>query len=107
MGHSGIPEADQLEFRQAIRTFEARLDLSTVLAQDVPASTFLEPENCWNPLIDAVSTYVSGAELDLVSAHDAAAYDDTENDWRAVNGYGNLITTHGQYCPVALSTRVE
>lgn len=107
MGHSGIPRADQLEFQTAVRAFEARLELSTVLAEDAPASTFLEPDNRWNPLIDAVSTYVSGAELNLVSAHDAAAYHDTDNDWRAVNGYGNLIATHGRYCPVALRTRVD
>jgi monoamine oxidase len=107
MGHSGIPQADQREFQKAFRAFEARLDRSQVLAEDVPASTFLEPGNRWNFLIDAESTYVSGAELNIVSAHDAAAYDDTHNDWRAVNGYGHLIVTHGQHCPVALGTRVE
>jgi monoamine oxidase len=67
----------------------------------------LEPGNRWNPLIDAVSTYINGAELDRVSVYDTDAYLDTGHNWRLPRGYGALIAAYGAPCEVALNTRVD
>ena len=39
--------------------------------RDGPANVCLEPGNRWNPMIDAISTYINGCELDpgLPSRH--------------------------------------
>jgi monoamine oxidase len=55
----------------------------------------LEPANRWNPLIDAVSCYMSGAELEHISLLDTTSYRDTEINWRIVEGYGAAITSIG------------
>ena len=59
--------------------------------RDEPASLQLEPGNRWNPMIDAISTYINGAELDRVSILDMDAYEDTNLNWRVRRGYGALV----------------
>ena len=74
--------------------------------RDSAASNYLEPGNRWNPMIDAISTYVNGCELDLVSILDMDAYEDTEINWRVRRGYGALMTAYGASCPLALNCEV-
>ena len=57
-------------------------------------------------MIDAISTYINGCELDQVSAYDMDAYEDTEINWRVRRGYGALIAAYGAGCDVALNTGV-
>ena len=57
-------------------------------------------------MIDAISTYVNGCELDQVSILDMEAYEDTEINWRVRRGYGALISAYGAPCPLALNTEV-
>ena len=74
--------------------------------RDGAASACLEPSNRWNPMIDAISTYVNGCELDSVSILDMDAYEDTNINWRVRRGYGALMAAYGATCPLALNTRV-
>src|SRR5262249_745641 len=90
----GLPPEDQAEFRAVADSFFAQLEEAAAGAQDRPASDFLEPGNKWNPLLDAMSTYISGAELDQVSVRDLGNYRDTGENWRAVEGYGALVEAY-------------
>ena len=54
-------------------------------------------------MIDAISTYINGVELDRVSIHDMDAYEDTEINWRVRRGYGALMAAYGATCPLALN----
>jgi monoamine oxidase len=54
-------------------------------------------------MIDAISTYINGCELDSVSLLDMDAYEDTDLNWRIRRGYGTLITAYGASCPLALN----
>jgi monoamine oxidase len=58
-------------------------------------------------LINAVSTYANGAELEQVSARDANRYDDSGVNWRVVEGYGKVIAAHGAGLPVMLGQTVR
>jgi monoamine oxidase len=73
----GFPEGGQQEFLEAQVQFSARVSERATREPDVAASTLLEPGNRWNNLINAVGTYISGTELDQVSALDFDNYDDT------------------------------
>ena len=57
-------------------------------------------------MIDAISTYVNGCELDQVSVLDMDAYEDTEINWRVRRGYGALMTAHGASLPLTLNCAV-
>ena len=100
-------EADRLAFFQAMDAFYERAEIAAEHDMDAPARSCLEPGNRWNAMIDAVSTYINGFELDDVSLHDMDAYEDTEVNWRVVAGYGALIAAYGAPCPVSLDTQVR
>jgi monoamine oxidase len=104
---AGFPLAEQNAFLDALEKFYQRLDTLSDGAGDVAAATFLEPLGRWNGLIDAVGTYVSGADLERVSAHDLARYDDTGVNWRVVEGYGTTIAAHAAGVPVVLGCPVR
>jgi monoamine oxidase len=101
----GFPTEQRRDFIAALDAFYARAERAAG-GQDAPASTCLEPGNCWNPMIDALSTYINGAELDRVSLHDLDAYEDTEVNWRVREGYGALVAAYAASLPIALDTIV-
>ena len=74
--------------------------------RDSAASPVSKPGNRWNPMIDALSTYINGCELDQVSILDLDAYEDTEINWRVRRGYGALMAAYGAPCPLALNCEV-
>ena len=95
-----------MDFIQALDGFYERAEEAAKSGRDSAASTCLAPGNRWNPMIDAISTYVNGCELDAVSILDMDAYEDTEINWRVRRGYGALIAAYGAPCPLALNCEV-
>ena len=101
-----LPLDQQADFGRAIGDFYERL-YAAKDEPDRPASSLLDPGNRWNPLLNAISTYINGAELDRVSMRDLAHYHDTEINWRVVEGYGAVIAAAGSGlnvttdCPVS------
>jgi monoamine oxidase len=107
---AGFPLKERIDFIQALDGFYERAEEAARQAagsgRDSAASTCLEPGNRWNPMIDAISTYVNGCELDAVSILDMDAYEDTEINWRVRRGYGALIAAYGAPCPLVLNCEV-
>ena len=103
---TGFPLVERLDFIKALDAFYRRAKQAAKSGRDSAASTYLEPGNRWNPMIDAISTYVNGCELDAVSVQDMDAYEDTEINWRIRRGYGALMAAYGAPCPLAFNTQV-
>jgi monoamine oxidase len=103
----GFPLSEQDAFLRARRQFHEQLGSLPEDKPDVAAATFLEPRGRWNALINALSTYGSGAELDRVSARDLDRYGDSGVNWRVVEGYGTVIAAHGRGLPVMLGCPVR
>jgi monoamine oxidase len=105
-----FPQGDREDFIRALDAFYDRAERAAAEAEssgrDCAASLYLEPGNRWNPMIDAISTYVNGCELDQVSILDMDAYEDTDINWRIRRGYGSLVAAYGAACPVALNCAV-
>jgi len=102
-----FPEEEQREFLEAQEQFSTRVSEQAANEPDVATATLLERGNRWNNLINAVGTYISGAELDQVSARDFDNYDDTGVNWRVVEGYGTTIAACGEGLPVVLGCPVN
>jgi monoamine oxidase len=104
----GFPAADQADFRAALGRLFERLDEAGEAAEDQPADRLLEPDNRWNPLLNATSSYINGVELDGLSVHDFWRYRDTGVNWRITEGYGSLMAAMAAGldivldCPVGL-----
>jgi monoamine oxidase len=108
--HQAFPPPLRSEFIAALDAFYDRAEAAAVEAKrsgrDAAASLYLEPGNRWNPMIDAISTYINGAELDRVSLLDMDAYEDTNINWRVRRGYGALMEAYGASRPLALNCEV-
>lgn len=98
----GFPEGSQGEFLDAQEQFFARVGVRAQKEPDVAAATLFTPGDRWNNLINAVGTYISGAELEHVSARDFDNFEDTGVNWRIVEGYGATIAAYGASLPVML-----
>jgi monoamine oxidase len=103
----GFSAAGQREFRAAMTAFYERLDEAKEQHRDRPLSDFLEPGGKWNSLLQAISTYVNGVELDKASVRDYAAYDDSGVNWRVAEGYGTAISVAARALPLALDCAVK
>lgn len=103
---NAFPQSERDDFMRAMDAFYERLWQAAQKGKDEPASLSLEPDNRWNPMIDAVSTYINGCELKDMSTLDWDAYEDSELNWRVRRGYGALIAAYGAPCPVALNCNV-
>jgi monoamine oxidase len=101
-----FPDRERAQFFVAIDDFYERLAAAALHGKDSPASLYLEPGNRWNPMIDAISTYVNGCELDSVSVLDTDAYEDTGINWRVRRGYGALMTAYGASLPIHFNCEV-
>ena len=101
-----FPKEERDDFIRALNAFYDRAEQAAKqarkLGRDSAANICLEPGNRWNPMIDAISTYINGCELDQVSLLDMDDYEDTEINWRVRRGYGALIAAYGASCPLAL-----
>jgi monoamine oxidase len=107
---NAFPRAERDAFIRALEEFYERAEQAAKMARqagrDSAANLYLEPGNRWNPMIDAISTYINGCELDEVSILDMDAYEDTNINWRLWRGYGALIAAYGASCPLALDCNV-
>lgn len=105
-----VPAETQRAFRQAMGQLFARVSEAAATSVDRPISDLLPPDGRWNGMLNAVMTYIAGAELDRMSTIDLDRYQDTELNWRLVAGYGATIAALGEGLPVALecaATRID
>jgi len=102
-----FPQKERDEFIRALDAFYERMENAAQGGRDSAASNYLEPGNRWNPMIDAISTYVNGSELDQVSILDTEAYEDSEINWRVRRGYGALMAAYGASLPLALNCQIS
>ena len=100
-------DAAQADWEEARDAFEERMAEAARRGDDRDASTLLAPGGRWNGLIDAISTWANGAELDRLSVKDHMRYNDSGTNWRVIEGYGTLIAEHGRAVPQRLGTTVE
>jgi len=103
---NGFSPSDQRDYLKASHAFYQRLDTAEQ-QPDRPASSLLEPGARWNNLIVTVNTFVSGAELPDVSAHDLARYEDDGVNWRVTEGFGTLVSSSALDVPAVLGCPVD
>ena len=104
----GLAHDEREDYERALVDFHGRVERAAASRADGPLSDLVPAGSRWRGLLDAVSTYVSGAELDRVSVQDSADYQPGEgDDWRVVEGYGALVAHHGRDLPAVLNTAVR
>lgn len=102
----GFPSEDQQELAEVRSTLWERIE-AMVDAPDRPVSDLLEPNSRWNGMLNAVSSFYSGAEFDRLSTVDLARYDDDGVNWRIIEGYGTTVAAAGAGLDVTLDCAVH
>jgi monoamine oxidase len=100
-------EAAQAEWEAARAAYDTRCIAAAERGEDMPAASLLEPGGRWNGLLDAISTWANGVELERLSIEDHARYSDSGINWRLFAGYGTLITDHAAGLPIRLGAVVR
>jgi monoamine oxidase len=95
-----FPPDERADFLRSLDEFFQRIHEAAQSGVDNAASLYLEPGNRWNPMIDAISTYINGRETDQVSILDFDAYEDSNINWRVRRGYGALMAAYGAALPI-------
>jgi monoamine oxidase len=98
----GFPAADQADFHAALERLFDRIHEAGAAADDQPAARLLDPGSRWNPLLDAISTYMNGVELDRLSVRDFRNYHDSGVNWRIAEGYSSLMAALAAGTDIAL-----
>jgi monoamine oxidase len=104
----GFSRAERDKARLAFERWSERI-AGTPPASDSAADA-LEPGEPWFAYLQALSSFISGDELERISAKDYGAYDaaSTDCNWRVPAGYGTLITASlPAHCELRLSTLVN
>ena len=102
-----FPPEDQREAWAAYEHFRQQLRIDPPSSDR--AGDFVARDDRWRPFLDALSSFINGAELDQLSAADFVAYDSAagETNWRLPQGYGAFIAGLGGDLPTALQTSVQ
>ena len=103
----GFPVGGQKDFLKSQEEFFARVSERAQTGPDIAAAELLTPGGRWNGLINAIATYISGAELDRLSIRDFDNFEDTGVNWRIVEGYGATIAACGDSLPAKLNCPVR
>lgn len=104
---AGAMPEDEADWSAARDAFYRRMEAAGDVSPDCPAAALLPPDGRWNKLLDAISSWANGVELDRLSVQDHARYADSGINWRVREGYGTLIAAHGAGLPVRLGSPVR
>jgi monoamine oxidase len=87
----GFPPSDQAAARAAYDRWSKELD--RISRTSDRAADALDPGGEWNAYLQTIAGFISGAELERLSATDYLAYDEasTESNWRSPAGLGALV----------------
>ena len=58
----------------------------------------------WTEVLDFYDTLNTSSDVDQISIGDLVSYNDTEENWPVVDGYGALVSQWGAAVPVSLNT---
>jgi monoamine oxidase len=103
----GASEADLQSWQTTRNAFYERIEAAAKEEADQPAVALLEPEGRWNALLQAISTWANGVELDRLSVQDHARYADSGVNWRLREGYGTLFRRLADGLPIQLACPVR
>ena len=102
-----FPLDEQQDFRESMDALHDRLEAILAKGGDVAAANALKPGGRWTNLLTAVGTYISGAELNLISGRDFINYQDSEVNWSIIEGYGATIAAAGTELRTSLESPVS
>jgi monoamine oxidase len=97
-------EAERVAFNEQCHD---AIDAAVAAGRDVAYTDVTPREDRWTPMFDMWTSVGSSVDSDQVSTMDSSNYNDTNENWPLVNGYGSLVAAHFAHVPVELNCRAE
>jgi monoamine oxidase len=98
---ANFPFAQQEDYWGAWERLYARF--AAAAESERRMAEFLEPGCRWNPLLDAMATYINGVPFSELIVRENARYRDTGLNWRIREGYGALLEAYAAGLDVRLN----
>jgi monoamine oxidase len=89
------------------RDSNERLVAAGARGEDVPAATLLDPGHAWAGVRDHLLSAIRAVGPESYATAEAAAEEDTEEDWAVLDGFGALVARLGEELPVRTATTVH
>ncbi len=98
---------EDVEVAAAFRAMDERQkSVADAWSQGLDQSVFdtVERDGPWTEVLDFYDTLNTSSDVDQISIGDLVSYNDTEENWPVVDGYGALVSQWGAAVPVSLNT---
>lgn len=89
------------------RESNERLIAAGARGQDVPAATLLDPAHPWAAVRDHLLSAIRAVAPESYATAEAAAEEDTGEDWAVLGGFGALVERLGRGLPVRTGSAVR
>ena len=85
---------------------ERQKRVAAAWSQGLDQSVFdtVDRDGPWTEVFDFYDTLNTSSDVDQISKGDLVSYNDTEENWPVVDGYGALVSQWGAAVPVSLNT---
>lgn len=99
------------EQQQAITALDKADDEAIAKAiaggQNVSIADVVDLDSPWRPYLAYWFSLNTSVDVDQTGVHDIGAYNDTNEDWPVIKGYGALVAAWASEVPVTLNSPVE
>ena len=98
---------EDVEVAAAFRAMNERQKrVAAAWSQGLDQSVFdtVDRDGPWTEVLDFYDTLNTSSDVDQISIGDLVSYNDTEENWPVVDGYGTLVSEWGAAVPVSLNT---
>jgi len=98
---------EDVEVGAAFRAMDERQkSVAAAWSQGLDQSVFdtVDRDGPWTEVLDFYDTLNTSSDVDQISIGDLVSYNDTEENWPVVDGYGTLVSQWGAAVPVSLNT---
>ena len=98
---------EDIEVAAAFRAMnERQKSVADAWTQGLDQSVFdtVDRDEPWAEVLDFYDTLNTSSDVDQISIGDLVSYNDTDENWPVVDGYGALVSQWGAAVPVSLNT---
>jgi len=90
--------------QRAMKCREAAMEKAWEQGRDQSVLETVEREGPWTEALDYYDALDTSSDVDQISIGDIVSYNDTEENWPVVDGYGTLVARWAADVPVQLNT---
>ncbi len=102
-----LDDARHAEVTNLAEADHRAIEEAAAAGNDCAVAEVVDLENPWQPYPSYASSLGTSVDIDQIGVGDVVAYNDTEENWPVIQGYGALVAKWAGDVPVTLNNPVE